>query len=100
MGFYEQRFDPHGFPTGRELVYHLEFSHVPTCDFNGDSWVGFSDFAILAPYWHESNCGDSGGCRGADLNNDGSVDAIDLMLFADFWLETAECSILLPDSLH
>ena len=93
VAFYEHCFGEDGFPCGNRLLYYLEFYQVPTRDFDGDSWVDFSDFAVGASYWNESNCDSSGGCGGADLDKDGCVDVNDLKLFADFWLETAECSI-------
>ena len=73
-----------------EPVYYHVFYHVPSRDFNGDSQVGFVDFALLAANWHRTDCTDPNSCSGADLDSDGSVDSKDLMLFADYWLESTE----------
>ncbi len=67
--------------------YYLEFSHVRTRDFNGDTVVNFVDFAVLALYWQEADCNDPNWCEGTDLGTDGSVDIYDLALFVDYWLE-------------
>ena len=67
--------------------YYLEFSHVRTRDFNGDTKVDFTDFVVLASYWQEAVCYDPNWCEGADLDTDGSVDANDLVLFVEYWLE-------------
>lgn len=48
--------------------------------------VSFSDFAIFARYWLESNCANSDECDGADLVRNGSVDIADLRRFSQNWL--------------
>jgi hypothetical protein len=70
-----------------EPVYYIEFTHVPTCDFNNDGIVNFVDFQILASYWQTANCAGPGSCEGADLDGTGIVDGNDLALFAAFWVE-------------
>ncbi|MBN1392776.1 MAG: hypothetical protein JW947_08250 [Sedimentisphaerales bacterium] len=73
------------------LLSTMTFHHTRTRDFNGDTKVDFADFAILASYWQEDNCGSLNNCEGADLdNNDGDVDLGDLMEFCKFWLEKTE----------
>jgi len=82
VGFYEWfSFDP---------AYELSFSHVRTRDFNKDTKVDFADFAALALYWQETNCGDTDDCEGTDIDIDGKVDVNDLILFTDFWLDRIE----------
>jgi hypothetical protein len=71
-------------------VYSHVFSHVRTRDFNQDTKVDFTDFALLALYWLETGCSDPDWCAGTDLNTDGTVDRNDLTFFADFWLERTE----------
>ncbi len=69
------------------LIHHLRFDHVPTRDFNTDWQVNFQDFSVLSGYWLDTNCVDVNDCGGADLDFSGVVDANDLYLFADYWLE-------------
>ncbi len=72
-------------------IYNITFSHVRTRDFPPpDGKVDFGDFNILAKHWQRNDCnalGDDKWCNGTDLDLNGSVDANDLMLFSDFWLE-------------
>lgn len=77
-------------PNPNVPVYELTFSHVRSRDFNQDKTVNFIDFAILASYWGAIDCSDPDWCGGADLDTDGDVDNVDLMLFADYWLERTE----------
>jgi hypothetical protein len=50
-------------------------------------FVEFDDFARFAEHWLEAPC-DAGNdwCGGADLNQLGDVDGVDLGLFVDEWL--------------
>jgi len=73
-----------------EPVHTLTFHHVRTRDFDGNTQVDFADFAVLAFYWQEVNCGDANDCEGTDLDINGSVDVNDLMLFCEYWLEKTE----------
>ncbi|MHC4115951.1 MAG: hypothetical protein ACYSWO_00440 [Planctomycetota bacterium] len=83
--------DPFDPPPGVDLLLHeLVFSHVPTRDFIADTRVDFIDFAALASFWAVTNCEDLNWCEGTDLDTDGDVDRDDLMLFADYWLESTE----------
>jgi hypothetical protein len=71
-------------------IYYLKFSHVRTQDFNKDTRVDFTDFAIFASRWQENECGDPDWCEGTDLDTSGTVDTNDLMSFAEYWLEKTE----------
>jgi hypothetical protein len=71
-------------------VCTLVLHQVPTRDFNKDTKVDFSDFAMLASYWQETDCGSIDDCEGTDLDTNGNVDLEDLRLFALFWLEKTE----------
>ncbi len=83
--------DPSNPPPGVDVLLHeLVFSHVPTRDFITDKRVDFIDFAALASFWAVANCADLNWCEGTDLDTDGDVDRDDLMLFADYWLESTE----------
>jgi len=55
-------------------------------DLDKSSDVSFTDFAILARYWLESNCSSSDDCGGADLVRSNTVNIADLSLFAQNWL--------------
>ncbi len=59
-------------------------------DHSGD--VTFSDFAILAGYWLDSNCAPPDWCDNADLDKSRTVDMADLVALTQSWLETG-----LPD---
>jgi len=71
-------------------VYYIKFSHVRTRDFDKDTKVNFSDFAVFASHWQENECGDPDWCEGTDLDTNGGVDVNDLMLFTEYWLEKTE----------
>ncbi len=61
-------------------------------DIYADGIVNLKDFAVLAKYWLETNCGGFGDCEGADLEPldlpDGDVDIADLAVLCLHWLET------------
>lgn len=67
---------------------YLDILRQATCflegDLNQDCCVDLSDFAMLALYWMESNCGV---CGGADLDDDADVDFNDLKKLTDNWLK-------------
>ena len=72
-------------------VHYLYFTHVRTRDFNNDTKVDFSDFAILASHWRATDCNSSNDwCGKADLDIDGNINFDDLMLFCEYWLEKTE----------
>jgi len=71
-------------------IYSIPFYHVRTRDFNTDTRVDLTDFAILGSHWHQTDCNDPNWCEGTDLDTDSNVDANDLMLFVDYWLETTQ----------
>jgi hypothetical protein len=73
-----------------ELVQTLSLNHVRTRDFDGNTCVDFADFALLASYWLETDCGSIDNCEGTDLDTDGDVDFYDFTLFCEFWLEKTE----------
>ncbi|MCK4886860.1 MAG: hypothetical protein KAS96_05690 [Planctomycetes bacterium] len=75
-------YDPPYIPT-----YNIEFSHVPTRDFDGNTKVDFGDFALLVSQWNQSDCEDPNWCQGTDIDASGTVDVNDLMLFTEYWLE-------------
>jgi hypothetical protein len=84
VGFYDRSI------SWSDPNYYLAFFHVRTRDFNKDTKVDFSDFAVFASHWQETGCNDPNWCQGTDLDTNESVDFNDLMLFADYWLEKTE----------
>ena len=56
----------------------------PKGDLTGDCLIKLADFALFAQNWLDSDCWY---CNGADLNNNGQVDIIDLQTLAGNWLE-------------
>ncbi len=60
-----------------------EFVYVGDIDFDGN--IDLPDFAILAGYWYDTDCG---ACGGADLTDDGIVNFDDLAELAENWLKS------------
>lgn len=56
-------------------------------DLNGDDYVDFSDFAVFARYWLNTDCHAPDWCLRADFEPDGDVDWEDLAEFAYHWLQ-------------
>jgi len=56
-------------------------------NFVGQYEVDFADYSFLAGHWLNSNCAASNDCNGTDLDFSGSVDATDLAIFCQHWLE-------------
>jgi beta-glucanase (GH16 family) len=56
-------------------------------DLNGNGFVNFIDFAILANNWLHDDCGSvNSNCSGADFQPDGKVDFKDVYYMSLFWL--------------
>jgi hypothetical protein len=70
-----------------EPLYEMHFTHVPSRDFNEDSIVNFSDFAVVGLYWGITNCTDPNGCKKVDFDNNGIINMNDLKMFVEYWLE-------------
>lgn len=65
--------------------------HVwPLVNLVGWHGVDFADYAFFANYWMDTNCGDVNDCNGVDFDFSNAVDANDLKIFCDHWLEGAE----------
>ena len=58
-------------------------------DFNDDSQVNFLDWAQLANNWRQT-CSGPDWCAGIDLDQSGSVDFGDLVIFTQEWLLTVQ----------
>lgn len=74
-----------GIATGITFYVFLD-NKCGGADLDKSCDVSFTDFAILAQYWLESNCSSSNNCGGADLVYNNAVDTTDLSLFAQNWL--------------
>ena len=59
-------------------------------DLDQSDSVDFTDFAILAQYWLDSNCGPADWCAGADFNKNTEVDSVDLAIMTEYWLSSYE----------
>ena len=59
----------------------ITFNASPSPDFDGDNWVGFSDFLIFASVFGSSQ-GDGVYDARIDLNSDGSIGFTDFLIFA------------------
>ncbi len=57
-------------------------------DLDGDGYVDFADFAIVAQAWMSKECQEPDWCLGADFEPDGDVDWADLAEFTNHWLRT------------
>lgn len=68
-------------------VYDLTFFHVPTRDFDTSTKVDLADFAIFASQWRAEDYVDPNQLRACDLDANGRIDAYDLILFTEYWLE-------------
>ena len=68
---------------------HVDYpKHVwPLVNLVGWYEVDFTDFAFFATHWMMTDCNDVDDCNGVDLDFSDSVDAKDLKIFCDHWLE-------------
>jgi len=89
-----------GTSTDNEYIsgnkWEIDFTGTSTipADFTGDLIVDMDDFAVLAGYWHNTDCNDSNNCGGADFEPDGDVDSNDLKVFTSYWLENGQTGII------
>jgi hypothetical protein len=72
------------------LLAVLSFKHVPSRDFDSDAIVNFTDFALLASQWGHVAILDPNINGSPDLNADSLVDALDMALFSEYWLERTD----------
>jgi subtilisin family serine protease len=56
-------------------------------DLNEDCDTNMKDFSLFAQSWLEEECSEPTDCDGADINASGSVDAADLSLLVEQWLQ-------------
>jgi hypothetical protein len=73
-------------------ILTLTLHHVPTRDFNADRVVDWEDFARLASAWRPTHEQDdpNGFDATCGLDEDSLVDANDVTLFCDVWLERTD----------
>lgn len=60
---------------------------IPPGNFLCPYGVDFLDYSFFADHWLDTNCADSNDCEGTDLDYSGRVDANDLQILCDHWLE-------------
>ncbi len=64
---------------------------IPAGDFVCPDGITIDDFAFFTEYWLDDNCDISNDyCQGTDLDFSGTVDANDLEIFFENWLESSE----------
>lgn len=69
------------------MNYPVLLWQIPATDYTCPDGVDFMDFAHFAARWHRQGCGPANGnCQGADVDNSGAVDFLDLEIFADRWM--------------
>jgi hypothetical protein len=73
-----------------EPLCEMSFTHVPSRDFNEDSIVNFSDFAVVGSYWGTINCTDPNSCGKVDFDGDQTIGISDLGAFVEYWLERTD----------
>lgn len=73
---------------GYEFMIDLREPGFMTGRLDEDDDVDLLDLAVLGQRWGDSDCSDPERCEGADVNKDGSVNFVDLSIFADNWAET------------
>ena len=58
----------------------------PTRDWDDSGVVDLGDWVIFAAMWLRQDCAAPDWCGGTDLDKDGAVGLVDLLMFTDFWL--------------
>ncbi|MHC4748706.1 MAG: dockerin type I domain-containing protein [Planctomycetota bacterium] len=79
---------PYDLGLPMSIVWTATADKCGGADLNESGNVNFTDFAILAQYWLDSNCSPTDWCAGADVNKNTAVDTIDLAILSWNWLET------------
>lgn len=77
-------------PFEANLLQVLSFQHVPSRDYDSSTLVDFVDFAMLARQWHGLAVPEPNAPLSHDLNADDWVDARDMALFSEYWLERTQ----------
>jgi len=77
-----------GSPVVDRGAYERQCANGPSGDFIGNCRVEFRDYAFLAGRWTFSECAPANlWCDGADMDESGGVEAVDILIFAAQWLE-------------
>ena len=64
---------------------------IPAGDFVCPDGITIDDFLFFIEHWQDDNCNPSNDyCQGTDLDKSGTVDADDLGIFFENWLESSE----------
>jgi hypothetical protein len=67
-----------------------DFTIDQMADLDGDCDVDFADLSLFVDHWQEYGCAEPDWCGGADLTKDhadGTVDMLDVLEFAQHWLQ-------------
>jgi len=75
-----------------QVTLNITVSSTPEqiADLNGDLIVNLYDFSLMANWWTNDQCQSLACCMGADANNDGQVDIVDLQAIVQYWLSNTE----------
>ena len=69
------------------FIGNTAFAGCPSADLSGDCFVDYEDFAIMSGWWPQDCNSSNSFCGGADFDLSSQVDANDLEILADDWLE-------------
>lgn len=85
---------PESPPRGNAILLDvLALNHVASRDYNGDTIVNFSDFAMLADRWRQVAEVDPNTTSPSDINGDDAISAPDMALFCEYWLERTDVNL-------
>ena len=73
--------------TCEEMNYPRLIWQITPVDYLCPHGVDFKDYSFFANYWQDTNCSGANDCDGTDLDFSDAVDANDLRIFCDHWLE-------------
>ena len=80
-------FNHDGVVDFKDLQIFSEFWLWPVADVDMDSKVNFADYVLFSKRWKQTGCKYPDWCNGCDFDKNGQIDILDLMIFAEWWLE-------------
>lgn len=81
---------------GLSNVWETKLAGMTTCPY-GTPDSGFINLGYHYPNWHYVSSNDELVYSVADINNDGAVDIVDLLLLADNWLKITDPNLVDPN---